>query len=109
MELRILSKEREIYSIFQGYGKNAYIIFSSFYGVVAVGDAQGDEEYSKVNINFKICKWWGYWSLRDIINRGVKKLERQWCKDKEVNISYKVVNEDMEAIANLKIDVTLKY
>lgn len=108
MQLQVLNKDRGIYAIFQGYGENAYIIYSTFYDVVAIGDAQGSEDYSKVNINFKICRWAGYWSLRDIINRGVKKLERQFKKDKEVIINYEVVNNDMEAIADLKINVCLR-
>lgn len=110
MELKVLNKDRGIYAIYQGGSENAYIIYSTYYGVVAVSSkVERNEDYSKVDIYFDICRWNGYWSLRDIINRGVKKMERQFKEDKVVNIKYNIVNDCMESIANLGISIDRKY
>ena len=37
-----------------------------------------DDENNKVHIEIDMCDWCGYWSLADIIKRGIRKLERQW-------------------------------
>lgn len=110
MELQVLNKDRGIYAIFQGYQKG-YIIYSTFYGVVAIAqNLEASENYDKVVINFDICSWSGYWSLRDIISRGVQKMERRWKPDKKVIINYKVVEGfSMTNIANIKIDIEKKY
>lgn len=110
MELKCLSEERGIFAIFQGY-KKGYIIWSSYYGVVAIAEnLEASENYDKVIINFDICSWNGYWSLRDIISRGVRKMERRWKPDKKVIINYKVVEGfSMTNIADIKIDIEKKY
>lgn len=85
MEIRLLSPKRGITALYDG---NRYIIHSSFYGVVAESKPIKRYEYDKktggmvhlddITIEFDICEWFGYWSLKDIITRGIKKIEQEW-------------------------------
>lgn len=83
MEIIKLSEKRGITALYDG---DRYIIHSSYYGVVAVSKAikrykmkDGVQHVmDHVKIDFDICKWYGYWSLKDVISRGIKKIEREW-------------------------------
>ena len=83
MTINLLSKERGIYSIYNG---DKYYIYSSFYGMVAKSILiQRDNENDVVDIVFDMCDWSAYWDLASIIKRGIRKLENQWIY-KKVNI-----------------------
>lgn len=83
MLINIISKDRGIYSIYNG---KQYLIYSSFYGMVAKSILiQRDNENDVVDIVFDMCDWSGYWDLASIIKRGIRKLENQWVY-KRVNI-----------------------
>lgn len=90
MQILDFSKERGIHAIFNGYGKQAYIFHSSFYGFVGYADI--DEKYigcDEVTVDVYLCqgsKIW-YWSLRSIVTKGIRKAERQWKSDKNVTIN----------------------
>ena len=93
MEIKTLNQTRGILSIYNG---DKYIIFSQFYGVVAESTKiLRNEEGDKVEINFDICNWVGYWDLKTIITKGIKKLENQYIK-KDVTINYKKVKTKRE-------------
>jgi hypothetical protein len=82
MEILDFSKERGIHAIFNGYGKQAYIFHSSFYGFVGYADIE--EEPGEDNITVEIylpnaSKWW-YWSLESIVKRGIRKAENKFVK-----------------------------
>lgn len=90
MNIDILSQKRGILSFYDG---KKYIIFSQCMGVVAESskiERTDDEDHHEkaVKITFKICDWCGYWDLKSIISRGIKKLENQYIK-KDVKIEYK--------------------
>lgn len=95
MVIKTLSEKRGIIAFYDG---DKYIIYSTCYGVVAeskpvihydYNKKTGETtHYDKINIEFDICKWYGYWSLKDIITRGIKKLEREDCRVAECNITY---------------------
>lgn len=97
MEIRVLNNERGIYATFDG---EKYTIISSYYGVVAFSTSirrNGDYWENKVlnskndtEIDFIICDWCGYWDLKSIITRGVKKMESQFVT-KKVVINYEVM------------------
>lgn len=110
MELRCLSEERGIYAIYQGDARG-YAIYSSFYGIVALStNIERCEDRSKVKIKFDICDWTGYWSLRNIITRGVSKMEKKFKEDKVVEFEFNVIKElHMENIATLDISVNKRY
>lgn len=92
MEIITLSQKRGILAIYDG---DKYIIYSTCYGVVAeskpIERVYYDNNniihhYDKIDIEFDICKWYGYWSLKDVITRGIKKVEREW--NNEATIVY---------------------
>ena len=83
MTIKLLSKERGIYTIYNG---DKYLIYSEYYGMVAKSILiQRDNENNVVDIVFDMCDWSGYWDLASIIKRGIRKLENQWTY-KKVNI-----------------------
>lgn len=92
MDITLISKERGITALYDG---DRYIIHSSCYGVVAESDKierdyDADNYERSVHICFDICEWFGYWSLERVITQGIKKLERMYNKDKQVDISFNV-------------------
>ena len=96
MEILQFSKERGIYSIFNGYGKQAYIFHSSFYGVVGYADILDEPGSDSINVDVYIgefTKYW-YWSLKSIIRRGILKSERRDIDDKKVDINFHYLNND---------------
>lgn len=114
MEIRYLSQNRGIISLYDG-GK--YIIYSTFYGVVAESTKIEREhlkrEYKSENeiaentvIDFDICQWYGYWSLKDIITRGIKKAEKQYV-NKNIKINYHEV-EDTDNSLNKRLKFILE-
>lgn len=89
-----LSDKRGIYAAYDG---SKYTIISTYYGVVAEStsiERNEDGEAKSVAITFDICNWYGYWSLKDIISRGIKRAEQEFVK-KDVQITYHTV-EDTE-------------
>lgn len=107
MEVRTLSEKRGILSFYNG---EKYIIYSTFYGVVAEStEIIRDDDRSNVIINFDICDWVGYWDLKSIITRGINKAERQFISDKKIKINYNILrDEQMHLNRNIKIE-TVKY
>lgn len=92
--LEKLSDKRSIYATYDG---SKYIIISTYYGVVAEStsiERSEDGEDKTVVITFDICNWYGYWSLKDIITRGIRRMEQRYVK-KDVQINYHTV-EDTE-------------
>lgn len=80
MTIKQISKERGINAIYDG---NRYLIHSDYYGFVAKStDIIRDNENNTVHIIIDMCDWSGYWSLSDIIKRGIRKLENQWIYKK---------------------------
>lgn len=85
MEIRLLSPNHGITALYDG---DKYIIYSSYYGVVAESKPIKRYEYDKktgetmhfdhITIEFDICVWHGCWSLKNIITRGIKKIEQEW-------------------------------
>ena len=110
MELQVLSEKRGIYSIFNGrYGKNSgYIIYSAFYGVVAKSTKFiEDKETKELTIYFDICQWYGYWDLKSIVTKGIKKLENQFI-DRKVNIVYNTIKNTDNSLNNIyRLDIKL--
>lgn len=85
MLIKTLSEKRGIIAFYDG---DKYIIYSTCYGVVAESKPIKRYYYDENNyihhldhikIEFEICNWFGYWSLTSVINRGIKKLEREDC------------------------------
>lgn len=105
MELRTLSEKRGIYSIYDG---NKYIIYSSYYGVVAYStnierqDIEDNEKFfEKTIIYFDICQWYGYWDLKSIISRGIKKLENRYI-NKDISIKYNTIQNTDNSLEIIK-------
>lgn len=102
MEIKVLSSQRGIISIYDGA---KYVIYSEVYGVVAESTniKRTDEQ---VTIDFDICYWLGYWDLKSIITRGIKKLEQRFLK-KDVKINYKTdYNHQMSLNKNLIMETS---
>lgn len=91
MQILDFSKERGIHAIFNGYGKQAYIFHSSFYGFVGYADIEEEPGSDDITVDVYLCngsKGW-YWSLKDIVLRNIRKYERQFIeKDIHFNIHY---------------------
>lgn len=93
MRIEILSNKRGILSIYDG---NKYIIYSQFYGVVAESTKiERTKDDKEVNIDFDICEWYGYWDVKPIITRGIKKQETEFIS-KLVNINYNKIKGKSE-------------
>ena len=109
MEIRVISKQRGIYSIYNG---EKYIIYSEYYGLVAESkkieryDNETNERLENVIINFDICDWSGYWDLKSIITRGIKKLENQFI-NKKVKINYNTIKNTGNSL-NKVIEIKTK-
>ena len=91
MQILDFSKERGIHAIFNGYGKQAYVFHSSFYGFVGYADVNeelGSDEITVEVYLYNGSKGW-YWSLKNIVLRGIRKAENQFIqKDIIFNVHY---------------------
>lgn len=83
MRIEVLNNTRGILSIYDG---DKYVIYSQYYGVVAES-TKIERSDESVTIDFDICEWFGYWALKPIITRGIKKQETLYI-DKKVTINY---------------------
>lgn len=113
MEIRLLSKDRGITALYDG---DKYIIHSSYYGVVA--ESKPIERFTtnevgefvhldNFEIEFDICEWFGYWSLKDVITRGIKKIEREWKN--EATITFNTIEGEQEHLHRRLVVTTEKY
>lgn len=91
MEIISFSKERGITALFNGYGKQAYLIHSSFYGFVGYADILEEPGTEEIPVNVYLCngsKLW-YWSLKNIVLRGIRKSENRFVSKKIIfNVKY---------------------
>lgn len=88
MQILDFSKERGIHAIFNGYGKQAYVFHSSFYGFVGYADIEEEPGAKEITVEVYLSngsKLW-YWSLKNIVLRGIRKYERQFI-DKKINFN----------------------
>lgn len=109
MEIRVLSQKRGITALYDG---DKYIIHSSYYGVVAESKPIKRYEYNRrtgeivhsdhITIEFDICEWFGYWSLKSIITRGIKKIEQEW-KHNATIIYHEIKGEQSHLKRHLKM------
>lgn len=111
MQFYNFSKERGIIAIFNGYGEQAYIFHSSFYGFVGYADVLEECGSKSITVELYLCedsKSW-YWSLLDIIKRGIRKCENQFVKK---TVDFKVHYLSGYSIGNpaerLKLEITSK-
>ena len=91
MQILDFSKEHGIHAIFNGYGKQAYVFHSSFYGFVGYADINEEPGSKSITVELYLCngsKNW-YWSLKNIVIRGINKAEKQFVdKDIKYNIHW---------------------
>lgn len=91
MQILDFSKERGIHAIFNGYGKQAYVFHSSWYGFVGYADIDEEPGSDNLTIEVYLCngsKGW-YWSLKNIVLKGIRKAENQYIhKDITFNVHY---------------------
>ena len=91
MQILDFSKERGIHAIFNGYGKQAYIFHSSWYGFVGYADIEEEPGSAAITVEVYLAnasKGW-YWSLKNIVLKGIRKTERQFInKDITFNIHW---------------------
>lgn len=110
MIIRTLSQKRGIIALYDGA---KYIIFSTYYGVVAEStrierDESKEFGEEKVEIEFDICEWFGYRDLRSIITRGITKFETEYVP-KTVKIKYNTVEDEQDYLHRSLIMYTEKY
>lgn len=104
MCIETLSQKRGILSFYDG---NKYIIVSTFYGVVAEStDIKRTDDDTNVEITFDICRWYGYWDLKSIITRGIKKFEQKYLS-KNVTIKYNEVDTRWENSLDKRMKIEL--
>ena len=86
-----------------------------FYGVVAYSTKIDRKEINNENeirkydttIELDICRWYGYWDLKSIITRGIKRLENRYVGS-DVKIIYNDIEHTDNSLENLKyLDVKL--
>lgn len=91
MQILDFSKERGIHAIFNGYGKQAYIFHSSWYGFVGYADVNDEPGSKSITVEVYLCngsKGW-YWSLKNIVLKGIRKAENRFIhKDITFNVHY---------------------
>ena len=112
MTILQFSKERGIFAIFNGYGKQAYIFHSSFYGPVGYANIMDECGSDKITVDVYLgenSRYW-YWSLKNIIRRGVIKAERQFIDDKKIDFNFHYLNNDGPGVTDnvFKYDNTIK-
>lgn len=90
MTIKTISPKRGIHAI---YDRGNYYIYSEWYGFVARSTRIYRVEENKAVIDMLICDWYGYWSLKDIIKRGLRKLERQFAKDYAVEFTFTIARK----------------
>ena len=93
MEIITFNEQRGIHAIFNGYGEQAYVIHSSFYGFVGYANIDRDligEKKIVVDLYLGNGSKNGYWSLLQIVKRGITKAEHRFVADKKIvyNIHY---------------------
>ena len=94
MEIINFSRERGIIAIFNGYGEQAYLIHSSFYGFVGYADILENPGSDKITVNVYLCngsRLW-YWSLANIVKRGIRKSESRFIS-KEITFNVKYLDK----------------
>lgn len=93
MEILEFSKERGIHAFFNGYGKQAYIFHSSFYGCVGYADILDEPGSDKITIDVYLgeCSRYWYWSLKSIVVRGIRKSENRFIH-KEITFIFHYLN-----------------
>lgn len=94
MEILDFSKERGIHAIFNGYGKQAYIFHSSFYGVVGYGDIMDEPGTNNITVELYLganSKYW-YWSLEGIVKRGISKTEHRYNENRKITFNCHYLN-----------------
>lgn len=91
MRIETLSEKRGILAFYNG---DKYVIYSTYYGVVAES-TKIERTDETVQIDFNICEWFGYWALKPIITRGITKAETVYI-DKKVIINYTTMEGQQE-------------
>ena len=85
------NSKQNIFILFQGYGKNAYIVFNNFWGIIAVADISTDyigNTENGVIIDLMLDKNQGSYFISDI-KRLINKMENKYINKKiTYNISY---------------------
>ena len=88
MQILDFSKERGIHAIFNGYGEQAYIFHSSFYGFIGYADIFEEPGENHIRVEVYLCntsKDW-CWSLKNIVLKNIRKYEQQFVK-KEIDFN----------------------
>lgn len=94
MEILDFSKERGIHAIFNGYGKQAYIFHSSFYGVVGYADIMDEPGTDNITVELYLganSKYW-YWSLESIVKKGISKTEHRYNENRKIAFNCHYLN-----------------
>lgn len=118
MEILTFSQKRGITALFQGYGKHTYVFHSNYYGCVGYANidrSQCGKDTVEVNVFLPSgCRDW-YWSLCNIVKRGICKAERRYVKIKQIvfNVSYLSIEDDagnqheVDSVGNIEADIYL--
>ena len=107
MEILDFSKERGIHAIFNGYGKQAYVIHSSFYGFVGYADINDECGSRDITVELYLAessRYW-YWSLKNIVVRGISEAEKKYVS-KDITFNIHWLNGD--SIGQPEKDFTIK-
>ncbi len=112
MEILQFSNERGIFAIFNGYGKQAYIFHSSFYGPVGYANIMDEAGSDKITVDVYLgenSRFW-YWSLKNIVTRGIRKAETRYINKKIDFVYHYLNNKDTSGVTDnvFKYDNTIK-
>lgn len=104
MQLFTVSETRGLHGVFNGYGKQAYVIHSEYYGFIAYADIEDECGSHDITINLYITDsaFHNSWDPVRLIKTKVNKLERQFISTKKIKWNVNVVKNDEYEIARPK-------
>lgn len=91
MQILNISTKHSVYAIFNGYGKHAYIFYSTFYGVVGYADILNDCGSHNIKVDLYLIERLRYGCIdyATLLKRAVTRYERQFVyKTIKYNLQY---------------------
>lgn len=91
MQILNISSKYNVYAIFNGYGKHAYILYSTFYGVIGYANILDDCGSHNITVDLYLDErlHYGCTDYATLIKRAVTRNERQFVyKQAKYNLQY---------------------
>lgn len=91
MQILNISNKHQVYAIFNGYGKHAYILYSTFYGIIGYANILADCGSHAITVDLYLDErlHYGCTDYATLIKRAITRYERQFVhKAIKYNVQY---------------------